>query len=224
MAVAAACADGLGDGLLGPYVPTFIAEWLRERPEERHRSVDCTLVFADISGFTRMTEMLADRGKAGAEEMAGLINSTFEPLLEAAYAYGAGLIKWGGDATLLLFHGEQHASRACRAAAEMQRVMRRLGTRQTSRGPLRLRMSIGASTGPCDFFLVGHPDHRELLVLGPVATVLTQMEQVAEAGQIVISDATADALVRAGERAPTTRAGDGWLLRRTPAADPTQAS
>ncbi|HWD85549.1 MAG TPA: AAA family ATPase [Solirubrobacteraceae bacterium] len=195
-----------------------MADWLQERPDERYQAIDCTLVFADISGFTRMTEMLAGQGKAGAEEMAGLINSTFRPLLEAAYAYGAGLIKWGGDATLLLFHGADHAVRACRAAGEMQRAMRALGTRQTSRGPLRLRMSIGASSGTCDFFLVGGPDHRELLVLGDVATALTQMEKLADAGQIVISPATAEELTRAGERAPTARAGDGWLLRHLPSA------
>lgn len=221
VAQAAACADTAVDHrLLAPYVPTFVADWLRDQPDERYRSVDCTLVFADISGFTRMTEMLADRGKAGAEEMAGLINSTFEPLLKAAYAYGAGLIKWGGDATLLLFTGDGHVARACRATSEMQRVMRRLGTRQTSRGPLRLRMSIGISTGPCDFFLVGHEDHRELLVLGPVATVLTQMEKVANAGQIVISDATAAGLFEAGHTPPSDRLGDGWLLRRAPQVEP----
>jgi len=215
--------DGLSrDGervLLSPYVPTLIVDWLRERPREQYQALDCTLVFADISGFTRMTEMLAGRGKAGAEEMAGLINGTFEPLLEAAYSYGAGLIKWGGDATLLLFHGPGHASRACRAAWEMQRVMRHRGTPQTSRGPLRLRMSIGVSTGRGDFFLVGHEDHRELLVLGPVITVLTQMEKVAEATQIVVSPATAAALAQAGEPLPNIQAGEGWLLRHAPRAE-----
>ena len=58
--------------LLGAYVPTLVLEWLRDRPEQRHRVLDCTLVFADISGFTRMTEMLAKRGKIGTEEMADL--------------------------------------------------------------------------------------------------------------------------------------------------------
>ena len=120
--------------LLGAYVPTLVLEWLRDGPQERHRALDCTLVFADISGFTRMTEMLAAQGKIGAEEIADLINSTFKPLLETAYAYGAGLIKFGGDASLLLFQGDGHAARGCRAAHEMQRVMRTTGSRQTSRG------------------------------------------------------------------------------------------
>ncbi|MGH2886910.1 MAG: hypothetical protein ACRDPA_30160, partial [Solirubrobacteraceae bacterium] len=106
--------------LLGAYVPTLVLEWLRDRPQERHRVLDCTLVFADISGFTRMTEMLAVRGKIGAEEIGDLIDATFEPLLEKAYEYGAGLIKFGGDAILLLFQDAGHAVRGCRAAHEMQ--------------------------------------------------------------------------------------------------------
>ena len=202
--------------LLGPYVPTLVLEWLRDRPEKRHRVIDCTLVFADISGFTRMTELLGVRGKIGAEEMAGLINITFEPLLAAAYAYGAGLIKWGGDATLLLFQGAEHAARACRAAYEMQRVIRTAGSLSTSRGRLRLRMSVGIHSGACDFFLLGPDDHRELVVTGPAVTSLAQMEKVADAGQIVVSDGTAAAFAATGRRRPSAPLEGGWLLRRAP--------
>jgi class 3 adenylate cyclase/tetratricopeptide (TPR) repeat protein len=204
------------DELLGAYVPTLVLEWLRDRPAQRHRALDCTLVFADISGFTRMTEMLAVRGKIGAEEMADLINATFTPLLESAYAYGAGLIKWGGDAALLLFHGDGHVARGCRAAYAMQRVMRATGSRRTSRGPLRLRMSVGIHSGVCDFFLLGHDDHRDLVPAGPAVTTLTQMEKVAGPGQIVVSDGTAAALAAAGLKPPAKPHADGWLLRRAP--------
>ncbi len=204
------------DELLGPYVPTLVLQWLRDRPEERHRVLDCTLVFADISGFTRMTEMLAVRGKIGAEEMADLINATFEPLLGAAYEYGAGLIKWGGDAALLLFQGAEHAARGCRAAHDMQRLMRAMGSRRTSRGPLRLRMSVGIHTGAFDFFLLGHEDHRDLVVTGPGVTTLSQMETLAGPGQVVISDGTAGALAAAGLGRPSKMLQDGWLLRRAP--------
>jgi class 3 adenylate cyclase/tetratricopeptide (TPR) repeat protein len=204
--------------LLGPYVPTVVVDWLRDRPQERHRSLDCTLVFADVSGFTRLTEMLGARGKIGAEEMAGLINGTFERLLVAAYSYDAGLIKWGGDATLLLFEGEQHVERGCRAAAEMQRVMRENRTLRTSRGAVRLRMSIGVHSGRSEFFLVGAGGHRELIVTGESATTLTRMEKVAGPGQIVVSDGTASALGEAGHRVLSDRLGDGWLLRRPPPA------
>jgi len=208
---------------LGPHVPTVVADWLRDQPERRHQALDCTLVFADISGFTRMTELLGARGRIGAEEMAELINGTFELLLAAAYGYGAGLIKWGGDATLLLFRGPRHVQRACRAAFEMQRVMRDHGSLRTSRGPLRLRMSIGVHTGSCDFFLLGTDEHRELIVTGPAATMLCAMEKVAGPGQIVVSDGTAEALAGVVERRPAQRLEPGWLLRLPPAAEPDPA-
>jgi predicted ATPase/class 3 adenylate cyclase len=204
---------------LGPYVPTFVVEWLRDRPAERHRAIDCTLVFADISGFTRMTELLAGRGKIGSEEMAEVINATFTSLLSAAYAYEAGLIKWGGDATLLLFHGPGHAQRGCRAAWDMQQVMRRSASVHTSRGTVRLRMSVGVHSAPTDFYLVGDDEHRELIVTGPAATELTRMEKAAGPGQIVVSDASAAALVAARERPLNTPVEEGWLLRYAPTAE-----
>jgi class 3 adenylate cyclase/tetratricopeptide (TPR) repeat protein len=202
--------------LLAPYVPRFHSRWLRERPQQRHQAIDCTLVFADVSGFTRMTELLGSRGKAGAEEMAELINQTFEALLEEAYCYDAGLIKWGGDAAVLLFTGDQHAVRGARAAREMQRVMDKIGSVKTSRGTVRLRMSIGIHSGTCDFFLLGSDSHLELVLTGPATTSLARMEKLAQAGQVVISAGTADALAGAGQRRPTEPIEDGFLLRYTP--------
>ena len=92
--------------LLRPYVPRLVVDWLRDTPEAVHRRVPGSLVFADISGFTALTERLAVRGKVGAEEMGDLLNSTFARLLVPAYDYGAALLKWGGDAVLLLFDGD----------------------------------------------------------------------------------------------------------------------
>jgi len=207
-----------GNDLLGAYVPALVAEWLSERPAERHRAIEGTLMFADVSGFTRLTEMLAALGKLGAEEMAELINGTFAKLLAPAFAYGADLIKWGGDATLLLFQGPGHVERGARAAHEMQAIMREEGSLATSRGSVRLRMSIGVHTATADYLLVGREDHRELLVVGAAVTALKRLEQAAGPGQIVVSRAVARALAEAGMRAATTEVGPGLLLRGRPPA------
>src|SRR6201999_2123961 len=98
------------------YVPRLVVDWIADEPERRYRSVAGTLVFADISGFTALTERLAANGKAGAEEMGDLLNTAFDALLTPAYDFGANLIKWGGDAVLLLFDGERHAIRGAAAA------------------------------------------------------------------------------------------------------------
>ena len=165
----------MDEGLrLRPYVARLALEWLREWPQQTHRQLDGTLAFVDVSGFTALTERLAARGKAGAEEMGDYLDATFAALLDIAYEYGAGLVKWGGDATLLLFKDEDHAARAARAAWLMSQAMKRVGKLKTTVGRVTLRVSIGIDTGPIDLFLLGH-DHRELLVVGPTASGTARM-------------------------------------------------
>jgi class 3 adenylate cyclase/tetratricopeptide (TPR) repeat protein len=90
--------------------------------------------------------------------------------------------------------------------------MRDVGRQRVLDHPVVLRMSVGVHSGDFDFFLVGG-SHRELMVTGPAATTTVTMEATAEAGEILVSDATARLLPRSvlGERK-----GDGTLLRRTP--------
>jgi class 3 adenylate cyclase len=198
--------------LLKPYVPRLVLDWLRHEPDAAHRQVEGSLAFVDISGFTRLTERLARKGKVGAEEMSDTLDSCFTDLLSVAYDYGAGLVKWGGDAVLLLFTGEEHAPRACRAAAEMQREIRRIGRLRASGTPVTLRMSVGIHSGAFDFFLVGDL-HRELIVTGPAATETVLMESIADAGQVALSPATASLLDPSVLGSPKEPA---VLLRRPP--------
>jgi class 3 adenylate cyclase/tetratricopeptide (TPR) repeat protein len=199
---------------LGPYVPRLVTEWLRSDPNASYRRVDGTLAFVDISGFTSLTERLARRGKVGAEEMNDVLDRCFSELLAVAYADGAGLVKWGGDAVLLLFEGDHHAARACRAAAQMQRTMRAIGRFRASSGPVALRMSVGVHSGGFDFFLVGGL-HRELVIAGPAATRTVDMESTAKAGQVLMSTETASMLP---QRNVGERQGVGYLLRGIPEA------
>ena len=140
--------------------------------------------------------------------MSDTLNATFAALLAEAYEEGAGLVKWGGDAVLLLFDGPDHAPRACRAAHRMRTRMREVGRLETSAGRVTLRMSVGIHSGLFHFFLVGDPaHHRELLVSGPAASRTADMEALAEAGQIAISSQTAALL----DRRVVGRGGRGRL-------------
>ncbi|MDQ1466732.1 MAG: hypothetical protein QOH10_1147 [Actinomycetota bacterium] len=197
---------------LQPYLPRLVVEWAIESPETRWRAVDGTFVFADISGFTRMSERLARFGRVGAEEVTDAINQSFAALLEVAYADGGGLVKFGGDAMLLLFAGAGHEHRAARSAAGMRARLRTAGRIVTSAGHVTLRMSVGAHSGTFHCFLVGGSS-RELLVVGEAASRVVAMEHAATAGRIVLSPELAAALPESSRGAGF---GPGVLLRRAP--------
>ncbi len=201
--------------MLAPYLPRIVRYWNSDAPGQIHRSIDGSMVLVDISGFTQMSERLARHGKVGAEEVTEVIDSTLGRLLPAAYAYGANLVKFGGDSMLLLFTSDGHAQRACTAALAMRRELQSIGTFVTTAGQVHLRMSVGVHSGMFDFFLVGG-SHHELIVAGPCATWTVEMEAAAAAGQILLSPATASALPR---RNHGKAVADGTLLRGEVAAD-----
>jgi len=98
------------------YLPRLVLNWDADAGSSVHRRIDGTMVFVDISGFTAMSERLARFGKVGAEEVTEVLGGCFEGLLAVAYPLGGRLIKFGGDALLLLFDGDRHEGRAINAA------------------------------------------------------------------------------------------------------------
>ncbi len=192
-----------------PYVPRLLLDW---SDSIRHRQVEGSLVHVDISGFTALSERLARRGRIGAEEVSAILNSVFTDLLTIAAEQGGDLLKFGGDALLLLFTDQGHALRAVRAAALMRSRLRSIGKVQTPAGRVVLRMTVGVHSGTHDAFLVGST-HRELLILGPGATKTVEVEEAADAGDILLSQATA-AQVPQGLLGEERAAG--VLLKRTP--------
>lgn len=197
------------------YLPRLVLGWGEENDSQRYREIEGTLVHVDISGFTAMSERLARKGLVGSEEVAAVLNATFTELLTVANTDGGDLLKFGGDALLLLFQESNHAARACRAAYGMRQALRTVGNIQTSAGRVKLRMSVGVHSGIFDLLMVGS-SHRELIVAGPAASQTIVMEEAAEAGEIMVSHSTASGLTAADLGAPR---GSGQLLRRAPSVD-----
>ena len=178
------------------FAPVPLLRWLLNTPSDRVQAVDGTVVFADLSGFTKLSERLAKTGNEGAELLVDAINTCFSALLADAWASGGSLLKFGGDALLLWFEGPEHALRACASAYAMRRTLRDVGRIRAGGAQVVLRMSVGVHSGEYHMFLVGD-SHREFLIAGPGATAAVTMEKYASAGQILISPQTA-ALLPAG--------------------------
>ena len=189
------------------HVPRIALDWVVDEPDRLWRLVDGTMVFADISGFTALSERLATKGRIGAEELVETLSRVFGAMLDTAAGRGGQLLKFGGDALLFLFDGDDHAHQAASTAVEMRAALRKASEIVTSVGRLSLSVSIGVHTGQFHLFLVGS-SHRELVVLGPGTSAVVSAEGSAEGGQIVVSPGAAAALDPSDMR----DRGDGALL------------
>lgn len=170
-----------GDAARASLVPKLAVE-LASTPGVHYREIDGSMLSADISGFTALSERLADKGKAGAEEITSLISRCFTALIDAAYEYGGEVLKFGGDAILVLFRGEDHELRVAAASVAMQDALMASSAAKYA----KLTMTVGASEGPFDFFLVGTETH-DLLVSGDRASKVIELEGEAEKGETLIS-------------------------------------
>jgi class 3 adenylate cyclase/Tfp pilus assembly protein PilF len=171
-----------GSASLEAYVPRLSVSWTGPPARE----LDGSLVSLDLSGFTALSERLQTRGRAGAEELVGLISGVFDGLIAISDRYGGDVLKFRGDALLILFFGDDHYRRAFASTNEMQALIGETGQTMSSVGAVTLRMAAGIYTGPCHFFLLD-TSHRELLVAGPAATETIQLESEAAAGEIRLS-------------------------------------
>jgi class 3 adenylate cyclase/tetratricopeptide (TPR) repeat protein len=176
-----------------PYLPKLVVDWSRDAGAVGMRELEGSLVSLDVSGFTRLSERLQASGRAGAEELVLLISGVHEGLIGICGRFAGDVLKFRGDALLLLFTGAGHEARACEATSEMQWLIEQTGQTMSSVGPVDLRMHAGVYSGQCWFFLV-EGTHRELIVTGPAATETIQLESAATAGEVLVSARTAEAL------------------------------
>ena len=123
----------VSQAVIEAYLPrTLIEHWAESAYSARIWSseLDGCLMLCDMSGFTAMSERLARLGKEGAELMAGILNGFFSRMLGIADAWGGFQMKFGGDAMLLYFGGDERTSRRrlrARDAARHAGVCERAG-------------------------------------------------------------------------------------------------
>ncbi|OPX17917.1 hypothetical protein BXT86_03935 [candidate division WOR-3 bacterium 4484_100] len=147
---------------------------------------DATLCYADISGFTAMSERIAHIGKEGSEELTRVINSFFEPLIKIITKWGGDIYRFGGDAIIAFFPetgGDfSSAQRALGAGIEAIGYVQRFSRVKTRAGVFGIGMHIGLTRGrvyfsdlKSDYFLAGRSASR-----------LIEIVDTAKAGEIVV--------------------------------------
>lgn len=170
--------------------------------------------FADISGFTPLTEMLAREfgPRQGADTLARQLNQVYNALIAPVHRHGGSVIGFSGDAIACWFDAQFYpwittpttlptsdsdvmgaAARAIAAALAMQQAMAQFAAIPVVPGvTVSLSVKISIATGQVHRFLVGDPERQVIDVLA--GTLLDRMaagEQVANSGEIVLDAETA---------------------------------
>ncbi|MBL7163949.1 MAG: adenylate/guanylate cyclase domain-containing protein [Anaerolineales bacterium] len=168
-----------------------------------------TLLFADVSGFTALSERLAVLGPEGAERLTATMNGYFVTILKVMSSSGGILLKFAGDAMLIYFpeqENNQQAQWAVRAGMRMLRAIKDFASIETPIETASLRMKVGVSTGDFLSASVGSVKRMEYAILGDAVSQTMAAEGAATgAGQLVINQTTADCLDSSfslGEHAP----------------------
>ncbi len=157
-------------------------------------------LFADISGFTPLTEVLAAElgPHRGAEELTNHLNRVFQALIDELYRFRGHVIYFSGDAITCWLDGDDGVrSTAC--ALAMQRRMADVGEVVTPAGvPVRLAMKVAVAVGAARRFSVGDPEIQRIDVLaGRLIDELASTEHLAARGEVLLG---ASAVAALGER------------------------
>jgi class 3 adenylate cyclase/tetratricopeptide (TPR) repeat protein len=145
-----------------------------------------TVLFCDIVGSTALTERL------GPEDMQRLLSRFFELSVAEVERYGGTVNKFLGDGFMALVGvpaaHEDHARRAVLAALA---IHERLQEGEEAEDVSALRLRMGLNTGRTLVGSLGAGRSLDYTVVGDTANVAARLQQLAEPGTIVVSEATA---------------------------------
>lgn len=176
------------------FLPEYVVKQMLENPDSFKLggvSQTITILFADIRGFTRISE------HAPPEKIVGLLNRYFSAMTDIIFAHGGTLDKYLGDGLMALFGAPtatpDDASNALNAAVAMQRRLIGINRELRDEGFPEIGVGMGLHTGEVIVGYIGSDRRSEYTAIGDTVNTSQRLESNARGGEILISDATAKA-------------------------------
>lgn len=208
VAVLALLADGLARTardsarqrrMLEAYFSPSIARQILETGEDimAGKSVDCTVLFADIAGFTAMSDHMEPA------EVQRFLGEYFEEMTACIFRNGGAVDKFMGDGVMAFFgypetpgvdsleNARLSALAGVRAGVEMQAAVARLNQRWLAQGRGQIAIRIGLNTGHAIVGDMGSASRREFTLLGRNVNLAQRLEGAAPRGGVLLSARTA---------------------------------
>ncbi len=203
------------------FMPQYIAENEMLYTEDYGDLRPGTFMFADVSGFTALSEKLQQRaGDEGIDILTEVINTFFAKMLEILAKSNGTLLKFAGDALLIFFPADQageEAPLAIRTGLRMQRAMKASFQPIQHQGlddligkhDLELTMSIGICQGELFEAVVGSDIQRDHIIQGSLPGSAMDAEAAGDRDDVIISPKLKEAY---GDKFDTVPAGDFYRV------------
>jgi adenylate cyclase len=168
-----------------------VAEMVVANPDIRLGGVNtkAAIMFADIRGFTPMSENLAP------DHVLEILNEYFSRVTDVIFDYGGMLDKYIGDAVMAVFgvpiSKGSDAANCVNAAIHIQKLLVELNRDAPACRRPELRVGVGINTGIVTAGNIGSLRRIDYTVIGNTVNIASRLASNAAAGQILISDSTA---------------------------------
>ena len=148
--------------------------------------VEASVLFADIVGFTQLSEELHP------EQVNSLLNEYFSIIAQAAHCYGGHIDKYMGDCAMLVFgvpeNDPEHSFNAAACAITIQELIKIVNKQRADQGLTQVRFSIGINSGMMLAGNMGAAERMDYTVVGDAVNTASRLAAAADAGDVLISD------------------------------------
>jgi adenylate cyclase len=148
--------------------------------------VEATVLFADIRGFTSLSENMDP------QELISTLNAYFEIMVDIIFQHDGTLDKFIGDEIMAVWGApidqEDHALRAMRATYEIRQALERFNRFRTANGDVALQVGYGINSGTMVAGYLGSSKTLSYTVLGDTVNVASRLCSHAKPNEILISD------------------------------------
>ena len=175
------------NNILRMYVDASVLQFMTRSEYETtlmvNETVEATVVFMDICGFTAISE------KESANFVVNLINKYFDLMVKEIIAQGGYIDKFLGDAVMAVFRGDFHLDRAIEASIAVHKAIETQEEEIIEKGIYLPKVSIGIHSGEMISGNIGSAALKRLdfTVIGDVVNTSQRLQSAAQPGQIVIS-------------------------------------
>jgi adenylate cyclase len=176
--------------ILKMYVDDSVLKFMSKQEFENsltaNETIDGSVLFIDICGFTAITE------KESPDFVVGIINKYFDIMVKEIISHDGRIDKFMGDAVMAVFKGDYHLDRAIDAALGVMDAIKAIEEPSVGIESYLPQVSIGINSGEMISGNIGSSTLKRLdfTVIGDVVNTAQRIQSVAKAGQILISDAS----------------------------------